>query len=220
MADEYDIASIRHHYEQTGLDVADVDPDPVVQFRTWMDDWIATDPRDPGVMVLSTVDEEGWPASRAVLLRGLDERGFVFYTNHTSDKGRALDATGRASLAFVWHDLERQVRVVGDVEHVGDAQSDRYFAGRPRGSQIGAWASDQSAVLADRQALDARVAEMEARHPDAVPRPPHWGGYRVRPRQIEFWQGRPNRLHDRVRYRRGASDGPDGPVWIIQRLAP
>lgn len=220
MAEELDIESIRHQYERAGVDVTEVAPDPIVQFRAWMDDWAATGPRDPGLMVVATVDEAGWPASRAVLLRGLDERGFVFYTNHTSDKGRALDATRRASLSFVWHDLERQVRVVGDVEHVSVEQSDEYFATRPRGSQVGAWASDQSAVLADRAELEALVAEVEARHPDQVPRPPHWGGYRVRPLEIEFWQGRPSRLHDRVRYRRGSSDGPDGPVWVIERLAP
>ena len=220
MDDAVDLESIRHQYEKAGLDVADVDPDPIVQFREWLDAWAATGPRDPGVMVLATVDDQGWPASRAVLLRGLDDRGFVFYTNHTSDKGRALDATRRASLSFVWHDLERQVRVVGEVERVSDEQSDAYFAGRPRGSQIGAWASDQSAVLPNRAALDDRVAEVEAEHAGDVPRPPHWGGYRVRPREIEFWQGRPSRLHDRVRYRRAGSDGPDGPVWIIERLAP
>lgn len=220
MDDGVNLESIRHQYEQAGLDVTEVDPDPIVQFRSWIDAWAATGPRDPGVMVLATVDEQGWPASRAVLLRGLDERGFVFYTNHESDKGRALEATPRASLSFVWHDLERQVRVVGDVEHVDASQSDEYFASRPRGSQIGAWASRQSTVLPDRAALDARVAEVEQRYPGTVPRPPHWGGYRVRPREIEFWQGRPSRLHDRVRYRRAGSDGPDGDVWIIERLAP
>lgn len=217
MADELDIESIRHDYERAGLDVTQVDADPIVQFRRWMDDWVATGPRDPGVMVVATVDEAGWPSSRAVLLRGVDERGFVFYTNHTSDKGRALDATKRASLSFVWHDLERQVRVVGDVEHVSAAQSDEYFASRPRGSQVGAWASDQSSVLADRAELEARVAEIEAQHPHDIPRPPHWGGYRVRPLEIEFWQGRPSRLHDRIRYRRGSSDGR---VWVTERLSP
>ena len=220
MDDAVDLDSIRHQYEQAGLDVSDVDPDPFVQFRSWFDAWAATGPRDPGLMVVATVDDEGWPASRAVLLRGLDERGFVFYTNHTSDKGRALDATQRASLSFVWHDLERQVRVVGEVRRVSDEESDAYFASRPRGSQVGAWASDQSAVLPDRATLDRRVAEIDAQYAGDVPRPPHWGGYRVRPREIEFWQGRPSRLHDRLRYRRAGSDGPDGPVWIIERLAP
>jgi len=220
MDDAVDLRSVRHQYEQDGLDVSDVEPDPILQFRLWFEAWAATGPRDPGLMVLATVDEEGWPASRAVLLRGLDDRGFVFFTNHTSDKGRALDATQRASLSVVWHDLERQVRVVGEVARVADEESDAYFAGRPRGSQIGAWASDQSAILPDRATLEERVAEIDARFPGEVPRPPHWGGYRIRPCEIEFWQGRPSRLHDRVRYRLAGSDEPGEGVWIIERLAP
>ena len=209
-----DWESTRHQYEQAGLDVADVDPDPIIQFRLWLDDWTATGPRDPGVVVVSTVDADGWPSSRAVLLRGADERGFVFYTNRTSAKGRALDATGRASLSFVWHDLERQVHVIGTAERLPDAESDAYFASRPRGSQLGAWASEQSTVIDGREVLDAAVAAADARFPDDVPRPPHWGGYLVRPRSVEVWQGRPSRLHDRVRYRRDADS------WAIERLSP
>jgi len=205
---------MRHQYEQAGLDTADVDPDPIVQFRRWYDEWAATGPRDPGVMVLGTVDPDYMPETRAVLLRGLDSRGFVFYTNRRSAKGRSLAENPMASLSFVWHDLERQVRVLGEAEPVRYDESDAYFDSRPRGSQIGAWASEQSAVIESRAALEEAVAKTERRFPDTVPRPPYWGGYLVRPEQVEFWQGRPDRLHDRIRYRL------EDRRWVIERLAP
>ena len=158
------LESIRHQYEQAGLDIADVDPDPIVQFRTWFDEWAATGPRDPGVVVVSTVDASGWPSSRAVLLRGIDERGFVFYTNRTSTKGKALEATNRAAMSFVWHDLERQVHIIGSAEHVPEAESDAYLRAA-RGSQLGAWASDQSSVISSRETLDAAVREFSRDSP-------------------------------------------------------
>lgn len=209
-----DLDAMRHQYEQAGLNAADVDPDPMVQFRRWYDDWAQTRPRDPGVMVLGTVDTDGSPETRAVLLRGLDERGFVFYTNRRSAKGLSLAENPAAGLSFVWHDLERQVRVLGEAEMLRDEESDAYFGSRPRGSQIGAWASEQSAVIESRAVLEEAAAEIERRFPGQVPRPPHWGGYLVRPSRVEFWQGRPDRLHDRIRYRREARR------WVIERLAP
>ena len=207
------LESIRHQYEQAGLDIADVDPDPIVQFRTWFDEWAATGPRDPGVVVVSTVDASGWPSSRAVLLRGIDDRGFVFYTNRTSTKGRALDATNRAAMSFVWHDLERQVHIVGSAEHVPEAESDAYFAGRPRGSQLGAWASDQSSVILSRETLDAAVREFSA-----IPRRGSAStalGRVSRPSSPDrVLAGTPSRLHDRIRYRLEGDD------WVIERQSP
>lgn len=205
---------MREQYQAAGLDPADVDPDPIRQFEAWFAEWAATDPFDANAMILATTSPEGRPSARAVLLKGVDERGFVFYTNLASAKARDLAANPTAALCFLWHPVARQVRVTGRAELVPDAEADAYFATRPRGSQLGAWASHQSAVLPDRATLEARVAEFAARFPDEVPRPPHWGGYVVRPDEMEFWQGRPDRLHDRVRYH--LVDG----VWLRERLSP
>lgn len=205
---------MREQYSDRGLREGDLDPDPITQFRLWFEEWAATGPYDPSTMIVSTVDENGWPSARAVLLKGLDERGFVFYTNRLSAKGADLRRLPRAALTFLWHPVERQVRVVGDVELLPDDESDAYFASRPRDSQIGAWASRQSSAISGRDELEAAVAEIEAKFSGEIPRPSHWGGYLVRPRTIEFWQGRANRLHDRLRYER------DDERWRIVRLSP
>ena len=211
---------MREQYSEAGLSEADVADDPIVQFGRWFDEWLAAKPYDANACIVATADAEGWPSARAVLLKGLDERGFVFHTNRRSSKGLDLEASGRAALCFLWHPVERQVRVVGTVEHLPDDESDAYFASRPRGAQIAACASPQSQVIADRAELERLTVETEARFAAAaaVPRPPHWGGYLVRPLTVEFWQGRRSRLHDRLRYRR--SDSPPGATWLIERLAP
>jgi pyridoxamine 5'-phosphate oxidase len=209
-----DLAAMREQYGRAGLSEADLASDPLTQFTDWFESWAATNPFDANLATVATVAADGWPEARAVLVKGADERGFVFHTNRNSAKGRAIEANGRAALTFVWREIERQIRVVGDVSDLPDSESDDYFSSRPRGAQIGAWASDQSTVIGSRDVLEVRRREMEDRFPDEVPRPPHWGGYLIAPRTVEFWQGRPDRLHDRLRYRR------DGDHWRIERLAP
>jgi pyridoxamine 5'-phosphate oxidase len=210
-----DLASLRSEYESRGIDIADLDPDPVEQARKWVDDAIAAECLEPNAMTVSTVTPDGQPESRYVLLRGLDEYGFWFFTNSQSAKGRALAHNPRAALTFAWLQLHRQLRVTGVVAQLPAELSDAYFVRRSRSSQIGAWASQQSEVIADRAELDAAIARYERQFDgQEVPRPPHWGGYALRPDAIEFWQGRPSRLHDRIRFRR-ADD-----AWIAERLSP
>jgi pyridoxamine 5'-phosphate oxidase len=190
--------------------------DPIAVIKQWIEEAGQTDLRNPTAMALATVDADGRPSVRTVLLKGLDERGAVFYTNRNSRKGRALDANARAALVFYWDALQRQVTIEGPVSTVSDAESDAYFASRPRGAQIGAWASDQSEPVEGRAALEARVWDaLKGYHDRDVPRPPHWSGFRVAPTRIELWQGRLDRLHDRVEYVRDETGG-----WTIRRLCP
>lgn len=195
---------------------SDVDRDPFVQFGRWYEHALATKLLQPEAMALATATRDGKPSARMVLLRGYDERGFVFYTNYASRKGQELTDNPWATLVLYWPELDRQIRIEGRAEQLPAQESDAYFATRPVGSQLGAWASTQSAVIANREALEAEMREREAEfRAGPVPRPPHWGGFRVVPDVIEFWQGQPDRLHDRLRYRR-AENGE----WILERLAP
>jgi pyridoxamine 5'-phosphate oxidase len=199
-----------------GLRETDVDADPFNQFRSWLDQAVAAQLPQPLGTTLATATAEGRPSARMVLLRGFDERGFVFFTNYESCKGRELESNPQAALVFSWAELDRQVRIEGNVERVSAEESDRYFQSRPWGSRLSAWASPQSQVIANREILERRMEELAAQYPGPeVPRPPHWGGYRVIPVSIEFWQGQPDRLHDRLRYRRCA-----GGSWCLERLAP
>jgi len=217
---ELDPAVMRKQYRTDGLSAADLAADPYEQFARWFADALRATAggtiTEPNAMVVATADPDGAPSARTVLLKGFDERGFVFFTNYGSRKGRELAANPRASLLFPWHPIARQVIVCGPVERVTDQETATYFHSRPRGSQLGAWASEQSSVLESRTRLEARYAEVAARWPAGteVPVPPHWGGFRVAATTVEFWQGRADRLHDRLRYARG--DGG----WVIERLAP
>jgi pyridoxamine 5'-phosphate oxidase len=209
------LARMRQEYEERGLSKADLLADPLEQFTRWFEEACKAPLQEPNAMTLATVDAAGQPAARTVLLKGIDRRGLTFYTNLDSRKAHELAANPKAALLFWWPPHARQVRFEGVIEPVQDAEADAYFATRPRGSQIGAWASAQSSVIADRAALEAAEQEIAARFAGGpVPRPPFWGGYRLVPERVEFWQGRTNRLHDRLRYTRHAER------WQIERLAP
>ena len=209
------IADLRIEYARESLDEADVARDPIMQFSRWFQEALNSGFAQPNAMSLATADTAGRPSVRIVLLKGFDDRGFTFFTNYASRKGRELADNPRAALLFHWVELERQVRIEGSIGKVTAEESDEYYVSRPLGSRLGAWASVQSSVLAHREALEAKLAEVERQYGDDPPRPPHWGGYRLVPDELEFWQGRPSRLHDRVRYTR---ERPGR--WKIERLSP
>ncbi|MEO8352029.1 MAG: pyridoxamine 5'-phosphate oxidase [Chthoniobacteraceae bacterium] len=211
-----ELAALRQDYAQRGLRRSELDPDPIRQFQRWLTEANEQGLLEPNAMVLATVDAAGQPWTRTVLLKACDERGFSFFTNYESAKASQLAQAPHGALTFWWGALERQVNITGRVRQTSAGESDHYFAARPRASQLGVWASPQSSTLADRETLERRFAEAEAKFGSGpVRRPPHWGGFRVIPRTIEFWQGRRSRLHDRFRYTRESEAG-----WHIDRLSP
>jgi pyridoxamine 5'-phosphate oxidase len=210
------LARLRKEYTSAGLTESAADTDPIAQFRRWFDAALAADLHEPNAMTLATATPEGSPSARIVLLKGFDARGFFFYTSYEGRKSVEIDANPRCALVFYWGELERQVRVEGRVSRIPEEESDEYFGSRPRGSQLGAWASKQSRPVEGRDPLEERLRNLEAEYEGReVPRPPFWGGYRVEPETIEFWQGRESRLHDRLVYRR-SDDGE----WERERLQP
>ncbi len=213
------IADLRQEYMRAGLSEAQADADPLRQFERWFEDALRAKLPLPNAMTLATVTPSGAPSARIVLLKGLEQGGFVFYTNYLSRKGRELERHAQACLVLLWSDLERQVRIDGTVQKVTVEESDAYYATRPLGARHSAWASAQSETVPSREILETAMAQTRARHGEKPPRPPHWGGYRVIPLEIEFWQGRSDRLHDRLRYRHSAGTKA-GTSWTIERLSP
>ncbi len=215
MSKELDLANLRKEYSSKELSESMVSPDPYRQFEEWFKQAQSSEVMEPNAMCLSTATDKGFPSARIVLLKGVDERGFSFYTNYHSKKGQMLMVNNQAALTFFWPELERQVRIEGLVEKLPAEESDAYFASRPRGSQIGAWVSDQSEPIANRKVLEEKLQQTESNFEGKeVMRPPHWGGYVLEPRMIEFWQGRESRLHDRIEYQR------KGGEWVFNRLSP
>jgi pyridoxamine 5'-phosphate oxidase len=209
------LADLRREYARARLDETAVDPDPLVEFARWFAEVERAELPEPNAMTLATATADGVPSARVVLLKGFDERGFVFFTDYRSRKAWELEANPRAALVFYWGELERQVRITGVVQRTSKEESERYFRGRPAGSRRGAWASHQSQVIPSRSRLEEELRNVEAKYPtDDIPLPPYWGGYRLLPDAIEFWQGRENRLHDRIRYVR------EGEGWRVERLSP
>ncbi len=208
------ITDLRKEYSKRELSESDVNPDPIIQFETWFNEALDSEMNEPNAMALATVDEKGKPSCRIVLLKGFDTEGFVFFTNYLSKKGTDISQNPQAAITFFWHGLERQVRIEGKVEKIPQRDSDLYFELRPEGSKIGAWTSPQSQPISKRELLDNQREFEQKYNGTTVPRPPYWGGYIIVPEMIEFWQGRPSRLHDRIVYQK------TGNSWAIQRIAP